>query len=173
MLKNISPVISPELLKILMEMGHGDEIVIGDGNFPAASVAQRLVRLDGHGVNEILEAVLKLMPLDTYVDAPVALMDNGDPSDTPPIWEEYKKTVTAEEGDKKFELVERFDFYDRAKKAYAVIATGETAIYANIILKKGVVFSKKEKKEWKNEFSQLISAHRAAERFSAPLTAKK
>ena len=105
MLKNISPVISPELLKILMEMGHGDEIVIGDGNFPAASVAQRLVRLDGHGVNEILEAVLKLMPLDTYVDAPVALMDNGDPSDTPPIWEEYKKTVTAEEGDKKFELV--------------------------------------------------------------------
>ncbi len=139
MLKNISPVISPELLKILMEMGHGDEIVIGDGNFPAASVAQRLVRLDGHGVNEILEAVLKLMPLDTYVDAPVALMDNGDPSDTPPIWEEYKKTVTAEEGDKKFELVERFDFYERAKKAYAVIATGETAIYANIILKKGVV----------------------------------
>lgn len=139
MLKNISPVLSPELLKILMEMGHGDEIVIGDGNFPAASVAQRLVRLDGHGVNEILEAVLKLMPLDTYVDAPVALMDNGDPSDTPPIWEEYKKTVTAEEGDKKFELVERFDFYERAKKAYAVIATGETAIYANIILKKGVV----------------------------------
>ncbi|MGN0573142.1 MAG: L-fucose mutarotase [Acutalibacteraceae bacterium] len=139
MLKNISPVISPELLKILMEMGHGDEIVIGDGNFPAASVAQRLVRLDGHGVNEILEAVLKLMPLDTYVDAPVALMDNGDPSDTPPIWEEYKKTVAAEEGDKKFELVERFDFYERAKKAYAVIATGETAIYANIILKKGVV----------------------------------
>ena len=139
MLKNISPVISPELLKILMEMGHGDEIVIGDGNFPAASVAQRLVRLDGHGVNEILEAVLKLMPLDTYVDAPVALMDNGDPSDTPPIWEKYKKTVKAEEGDKKFELVERFDFYERAKKAYAVIATGETAIYANIILKKGVV----------------------------------
>lgn len=139
MLKNISPVLSPELLKILMEMGHGDEIVIGDGNFPAASVAQRLVRLDGHGVNEILEAVLKLMPLDTYVDAPVALMDNGDPSNTPPIWEEYKKTVTAEEGDKKFELVERFDFYERAKKAYAVIATGETAIYANIILKKGVV----------------------------------
>ena len=139
MLKGIPSIISPELLKILMEMGHGDEIVIGDGNFPAASIAQRLVRLDGHGVDEILAAILKLMPLDTYVDAPVALMDNGDPSDTPPIWEEYKKTVTAEEGDKKFELVERFDFYDRAKKAYAVIATGETAIYANIILKKGVV----------------------------------
>lgn len=140
MLKNISPVISPELLKILMEMGHGDEIVIGDGNFPAASIAQRLVRLDGHGVNEILDAVLRLMPLDTYVDAPVALMDNGDASNPPPIWDEYKKTVNAIEGDKAFELVERFAFYERAKKAYCVIATGETAIYANIILKKGVVF---------------------------------
>ena len=139
MLKNISPVISPELLKILMEMGHGDEIVIGDGNFPAAANAKRLVRLDGHGVNEILEAILKLMPLDTYVDAPVALMDNGDASNPPPIWEDYKNTVLAEDGDKKFELVERFAFYERARDAYAIIATGETAIYANIILKKGVV----------------------------------
>ncbi len=139
MLKNISPIISPELLKILMEMGHGDEIVIGDGNFPAASMAQRLVRLDGHGVNEILDAILKLMPLDTYVDSPVALMDNGDAENLPPIWEDYKNTVAANEGEKSFELVERFDFYERAKKAYAVVATGETAIYANIILKKGVV----------------------------------
>lgn len=139
MLKNISPIISPKLLKILMEMGHGDEIVIGDGNFPAASIAQRLVRLDGHGVDEILDAILKLMPLDTYVDSPVALMDNGDAENLPPIWEDYKKTVTANEGEKSFELVERFAFYERAKKAYAVVATGETAIYANIILKKGVV----------------------------------
>ena len=139
MLKNISPIISPELLKILMEMGHGDEIVIGDGNFPAASVAQRLVRLDGHGVNEIVGAILRLMPLDTYVEAPVALMDNGDPANTPPIWDDYRKTVNAIEGEKKFELVERFAFYERAKKAYFVVATGETAIYANIILKKGVV----------------------------------
>lgn len=139
MLKGISPILSPELLKILMEMGHGDEIVIGDGNFPAASNAQRLVRLDGHGVNEILAAILQLMPLDTYVDAPVALMDNGDPSTPPPIWAEYRATVDAAEGDKAFELVERFAFYERAKKAYAIIATGETAIYANVILKKGVV----------------------------------
>ena len=139
MLKNISPILSPELLKILMEMGHGDEIVIGDGNFPAASIAQRLVRLDGHGVNEILDAILKLMPLDTYVDAPVGLMDNGSDGERPPIWADYEKTVKANEGDKKFELIERFAFYERAKKAYAVVATGETAIYANIILKKGVV----------------------------------
>ena len=141
MLKNISPVISPSLLKILMEMGHGDEIVIGDGNFPAASVAKRLIRLDGHGVNEVLGAILKLMPLDTYVDCPVALMDNDDPSDRPPIWAEYAETIKAEEGEKGVELVERFAFYERAKKAYCVVATGETAIYANIILKKGVVIN--------------------------------
>ncbi len=141
MLKNISPVISPELLKILMEMGHGDEIVIGDGNFPAASVAQRLVRADGHGVPEILDAILALMPLDTYVEAPVALMDNGDEQNRPEIWAEYEKIVKKNEGEKKFALEERFDFYDRARKAYAVVATGETAIYANIILKKGVVIN--------------------------------
>lgn len=141
MLKNISPVLSPELLKILMEMGHGDEIVIGDGNFPAASIAQRLVRLDGHGVPEILDAILKLMPLDTYVDEPVALMDNGDASNPPEIWATYKDIVAANEGEKNIKLEERFAFYDRAKKAYAVIATGETAIYANIILKKGVVIN--------------------------------
>lgn len=139
MLKKISPVLSPELLKILMEMGHGDEIVIGDGNFPAASIAQRLVRLDGHGVCEILDAVLDLMPLDTYVEAPVALMDNGNPAEKPEIWAKYEDIVKDKEGEKNIELVERFAFYERAKKAYAVVATGETAIYANIILKKGVV----------------------------------
>ncbi len=139
MLKNISPILSPELLKILMEMGHGDELVIGDGNFPAASVAQRLVRLDGHGVPEILDAVLRLMPLDTYVEAPVALMDNGDEANRPEIWAKYAEIVRANESDKQFQLVERFDFYDRARKAYCVVASGETAIYANIILKKGVV----------------------------------
>lgn len=141
MLKGIPSVLSPELLKILMEMGHGDEIVIGDGNFPAAANAQRLVRLDGHGVPEILDAILALMPLDTYVEAPVALMDNGDEQNRPEIWSKYEEIVKNREGDKNFQLEERFAFYDRAKKAYAVIATGETAIYANIILKKGVVIN--------------------------------
>ncbi|MCL2507803.1 MAG: L-fucose mutarotase [Oscillospiraceae bacterium] len=139
MLKNISPVLSPELLKILMEMGHGDELVIGDGNFPASSVAKRLVRADGHGVPAILDAVLALMPLDTYVDAPAALMDNGGDGERPAIWARYEEIIKAREGEKKIELVERFAFYERAKNAYAVVATGETAIYANIILKKGVV----------------------------------
>ncbi len=139
MLKNIPSILSPELLKVLMEMGHGDEIVIGDGNFPAASIAQRLIRLDGHGVPEILDAILQLMPLDTYVDAPVALMNIGEGEEIPPIWDTYQKIVQEKEGDKSIEKIERFAFYDRAKKAYAVIATGETAIYANVILKKGVV----------------------------------
>ena len=93
MLKNIPSILNPELLKILMEMGHGDERVIGDGNFPAASCAQRLVRLDGHSVPDVLDAILKLFPLDTYVDAPVALMDNGDSENRPPIWAEYEEIV--------------------------------------------------------------------------------
>ena len=139
MLKNVPSILSPELLKILMEMGHGDTIVIGDGNFPAATNAQRLVRLDGHGVPEILDAILKLMPLDTYVERPVSLMDNGDSENRPPIWEEYADIVNRNEGEKEFRLVERFQFYTEAKKAYAIIATGETAIYANVILQKGVV----------------------------------
>ncbi len=141
MLKGIPSILSPELLKILMEMGHGDELVIGDGNFPAASMAQRLVRLDGHGVPDILDAVLQLLPLDTYVDAPVALMEvvSGSGDATPPIWASYEKTVDKHQQGVKIEHVERFAFYERAKSAYAIVATGEGAIYANIILKKGVV----------------------------------
>ena len=139
MLKNVPSILSPDLLKILMEMGHGDTIVIGDGNFPAAANAQRLVRLDGHGVTEILDAILKLMPLDTYVENPVSLMDNGDSENRPPIWKDYAEVIEKNEGKKDFRLVERFQFYTEAKKAYAIIATGETAIYANVILQKGVV----------------------------------
>ena len=100
MLKNVPSIISPELLKILMEMGHGDTIVIGDGNFPAAANAKRLVRLDGHGVPEILDAILKLMPLDTYVKTPVSLMDNGDKENRPPIWDEYKKIIEKNDNQK-------------------------------------------------------------------------
>ena len=141
MLKNIPSVISPELIKILMEMGHGNEIVLADGNFPAASVAQRIIRCDGHDVPEILDAVLKLLPLDIYVDNPVALMAVVPGDDTKPtIWEKYR-SIIVESGEKfsDFEFVERFAFYERAKKAYAVVATSEKALYANIILKKGVL----------------------------------
>jgi L-fucose mutarotase len=141
MLKNVPSILSPELLKILMEMGHADELVIADGNFPSASIAQRLVRLDGHGVPPVLEAILRLFPLDVYVEKPVALMQvvPGDTVETP-IWDTYAKIIKASgETFDSFEEVERFAFYERAKKAYAVIATSESALYANIILKKGVV----------------------------------
>ena len=139
MLKNIPPIISPELLKILCEMGHGDEIVIGDGNFPAASNAKRLIRMDGHGVPEILDAVLKLIPLDTYVESPAMLMATTQDDPTPEIWAKYEKIITENNGETNISQIERFKFYERTRDAYAVIATSESALYANIILKKGVV----------------------------------
>jgi L-fucose mutarotase len=141
MLKGIPEILSPDLLKILSEMGHGDEIVIGDGNFPAASIARRLVRADGHGVPALLEAILAVIPLDTYADPNVMLMavEPGDPV-VPVIWDTYYKIITAAEHDRaRIAKIKRFAFYDRAKTAYAVIASGESALYANIILKKGVI----------------------------------
>jgi len=141
MLKGIPSILSPELLKILMEMGHGDEIAIGDGNFPAAAYAQRLVRCDGHGVSAILDAILGLMPLDQFVPQPAALMEVVPGDDTKPvIWEEYQDIVKRYEPSfGGFESMERFSFYERAKQAYAIVASGESALYANIILKKGVI----------------------------------
>lgn len=140
MLKGIPPVLSPELLKILMEMGHGDEIVLADGNFPSASMAKRLARLDGHGVTVILDAILRLFPLDGYVEKPVAFMAvvKGDDY-VPVIQNEYRAIINERAGAVGIEEMERFAFYERAKQAYAIVATGESARYANIILKKGVV----------------------------------
>ncbi|TFE28554.1 L-fucose mutarotase [Cohnella luojiensis] len=141
MLIGISSLISPELLKVIMEMGHSDEIVLADGNFPAASHAQRLIRADGHGIPELLDAILRLFPLDSYVDKPVALMQvvPGDTAETP-IWNVYGEIIEARSGfTAPFEEVERFAFYERAKNAYAIVATGEGALYANVILKKGVI----------------------------------
>ncbi len=146
MLKGIPNIISPELLKVLSEMGHGDTIVIADGNFPAESMGKdaKVIRLDGHGVPEVLDAVLQLIPLDTYVDHPVQLMEvvPGDDVETP-IWDTYKEII-GKHDDRKDKIVgniERFKFYDESKKAYAIIATGETAIYANVLLQKGVVIN--------------------------------
>jgi L-fucose mutarotase len=141
MLKGISKLISPDLIKILMEMGHADEIVIADANFPAASHAQRLVRCDGHNIPDLLNAILPLFPLDTYGVYPVSLMAvmAGDPVETP-IWDQYRAIVAEHISQvSPIEQVERFAFYERAKKAYAVVSTGEGALYANIILRKGVI----------------------------------
>ena len=144
MLKGIPQILSPELLMVLCEMGHGDRIVIADGNFPAESVGKDsiVIRCDGHVVPEILDAILKLFPLDTNVEKPVNLMEvtPGDDVETP-IWDTYKDLVAKydERGEKAFGTIERFAFYDEARKAYAIIATGEKALYANIMLQKGCV----------------------------------
>lgn len=144
MLKGISPLISPALLKALCEMGHGDELVIADGNFPSESMGRNavVIRADGHGAAEILDAVMQLIPLDTYVEKPAALMEvvPGDTCPIPAIWGEYWKILEKYEPEHcDVEMMERFAFYERAKHAYLIIATGETAIYANVLLKKGVV----------------------------------
>lgn len=144
MLKGIPPIISPALLKILDEMGHGDTIVIADGNFPSESVGKdaQVVRLDGHGVPEILDAVLTLIPLDQYVEKPVSLMDRveGDNADVS-IWKKYMEILDKAEGKgmESVNMLERFEFYEEAKNAYAVVATSERSQYANVILKKGCV----------------------------------
>ena len=147
MLKNIPPILSPELLKVLAEMGHGDRICIGDGNFPGASMAKPhncvLVRADGHGVCELLDAILQVIPLDEYVEHPVQIMEvaEKDKGMEVPIWNEYKKIVAKydERGAAAFGSVERFAFYEEARNTYCISQSGETAIYANIILQKGVV----------------------------------
>lgn len=147
MLKNIPSILSPELLKVLAEMGHGDRICIGDGNFPGASMAKAknavLVRADGHGVPELLDAILTVIPLDAYVETPAMLMETM-PCDGDleiPIWDEYKKIIAKHDprGNSAVGHYERFEFYEHAKDCYCILQSGETAIYANIILQKGVI----------------------------------
>lgn len=143
MLKGIPAIISPELLKVLCEMGHTDELTIGDGNFPGHTYGRTVIRMDGHGVPEILDAILQVFPLDTYVEHPVTLMGvvPGDDVKTP-IWEDYKEIVSRydDRGEKAFEEIDKWEFYEKTKQhSTVVIMTGEKALYANVILKKGVV----------------------------------
>ena len=147
MLKNSPSILSPELLKVLSEMGHGDRICIGDGNFPGASMAKAegaiLVRADGHGIPELLDAILQVIPLDAYVETPAMLMQKMDCDKdlVIPVWDEYKAIIAKhdERGASAVGSYERFEFYDQAKKCYCILQSGETAIYANIILQKGVI----------------------------------
>ncbi len=151
MLKGIPGILSPELLKVLCEMGHSDRLVIADGNFPAESMGKDaiVIRMDGHGAPEVLDAILQVFPTCalpiSYVDKPMNLMEvmPGDNVETP-IWKTYEEIVSRhdERGAQAVGQIERFAFYDEARKAYAIIATGETALYANIMLQKGVVINK-------------------------------
>ncbi|XP_038045826.1 fucose mutarotase-like [Patiria miniata] len=148
-LKGIPRILSPELLLALAQMGHGDEIVLADANFPSSGVCRagpREIRADGHGIPELLEAVLQLFPLDAFVPAPAMLMDlvpeHKKEKLPTPVWDKYQTLLDAAEGKHvNIEKIERFAFYERAKKAFAVVATGEEALYGNLILKKGVISS--------------------------------
>lgn len=144
MLKGIPKILSPELLKVLCEMGHSDRLVISDGNFPVPTMGKDavIIRADGHGVPELLDAILSVFPLDPYVEHPVHLMEvmPGDDVETP-IWDTYKEIIAKHDprGEKAIGTYERFQFYDESKTVYCIIATGEQALYANIMLQKGVV----------------------------------
>ncbi|MCW9718903.1 L-fucose mutarotase [Avibacterium sp. 21-599] len=146
MLKGIHPAISPELLKILAEMGHGDEIVLSDAHFPAHQLHHRVLRADGIPMSTLLTAITPLFEFDSYVDAPLIMMravegDNLDPE----VEKRYLKAIqhalqqqSAVQNLPKLARIDRFAFYERAKQAYAIVVTGECAKYGNIILKKGV-----------------------------------
>lgn len=143
MLKGIPNILSPELLKRLCEMGHSDQLVIGDGNFPAESVGKDcyVIRMDGHTVPEILDAILQVFPLDQYAEHPVSIMEKvpGDTVETP-IWDEFEKIVSKyDERENLIGQIERFAFYEKAKKSYLIIASSESALYGNIMLQKGVI----------------------------------
>jgi len=147
MLKNIPSILSPELLKVLCEMGHSDRICIGDGNFPGAAMAKAkgaiFLRADGHGVPELLDAILQVIPADTYVEKPITLMEKMecDKDLEIPVWETYKQIVAKydDRGADAVGNIDRFDFYDEAKDCYCILQSGETAIYANVIVQKGVI----------------------------------
>ncbi|WP_153768966.1 RbsD/FucU domain-containing protein [Labrenzia sp. CE80] len=141
MLRGLPSLLSPDLLFVLRSMGHGDEIVIVDANFPADSNSEVLVRLDGLPATEVLEAILQVMPLDTYDPTPALTMEVvGDPDNIPPVVASFQEIINrVADTPAAVSPLERFAFYDRAKKAFAIVQTGETRLYGNLILKKGVV----------------------------------
>lgn len=141
MLRNIPSILSPDLLHALAAMGHGDDLVIADANYPAESSGLPCIRLDGISATDVLEAVLTLLPLDGFVDDPALVMQVvGDPSAVPEIVTEFQTIIDrTADNPARIGSLERFAFYERARKAYAVVQTGERRLYGNIILKKGVI----------------------------------
>ncbi len=141
MLPGIDPILSPDLLRILRAMGHGDEIVIADANLPAEASGRPVVRLDGVEATRVLHAVLSVMPLDNFVDDPALSMQMvDDPDGVPPVVAAFQEIVdTVADNSARIRPLERFAFYDRARAAFAIVQTGERRLYGNIILKKGVL----------------------------------
>ncbi|MFV0352752.1 MAG: RbsD/FucU family protein [Oscillospiraceae bacterium] len=142
MLRNVPRIIAPELMKIMMDMGHSDTLILADANFPAASCARRLIRLDGVEVTDLLDAILQFYPLDNFVPHPVTLMQPKSDEPTPEIWDSFKNIIEKRDEEKAFTgftQIERMPFYTAAKEAYAIVQTTTTARYANIMLQKGVL----------------------------------
>ncbi|OLO75990.1 RbsD/FucU family protein [Actinomyces oris] len=142
MLRNIPANLSPELVKILLEMGHGDEILLADANFPGHHLHLTTVRADGLGIPDLLRSILTLMPLDRYSSYQVALMETVGDDPRPPVWDVYEQIWNEAEKDAgpvSVKTIERLAFYDYTPSVYAVVLTGETALYGNLILKKGVL----------------------------------
>ncbi|WP_108460875.1 RbsD/FucU family protein [Devosia naphthalenivorans] len=140
MLKNIPPILGPDLLAILRAMGHGDEIAIVDANYPADGAGPVLVRLDGVSATDVLDAILTLMPLDDFVDeAAICMQVVGNASQREPVMDEFDAIITKHEPGMKLASLERFAFYERVAKGYAIVQSGERRLYGNILLKKGVI----------------------------------
>jgi len=141
MLRNINPILSPELLYALRAMGHGDEIALVDANFPAESIGPSCIRADGSDNSVILKAVLEIMPLDTFVPDPALCMQVvDDPQAVPDTVKDFQTIINkVADAPRDIQSLERFSFYERAEKAFAVVQTGERRLYGNIILKKGVI----------------------------------
>ena len=140
MLKGIPPILGPDLLYVLRAMGHGDEIAIVDANFPGDSSGPQLIRLDGLSATDVLDAVLTLMPLDTFVDDQAFGMEVvGDPNKREQTHKEFDKLIKKHEPGMKLSMLERFAFYERVHGAFAIIQTGERRLYGNVLLKKGIV----------------------------------
>ncbi len=140
MLKNIPPILGPDLLGILRAMGHGDEIAIVDANYPADSAGPVLVRLDGVSATDVLDAILTLMPLDDFVeDAAFCMQVVGDASRREPVMDAFETIVKKHEPMMGLASLERFAFYERVRQGYAIVQTGERRLYGNILLKKGII----------------------------------
>lgn len=139
MLIGISPLLGPDLLATLCRMGHGDDIVLADAHFPAESVGRRVLRADGLGIADLLDGILPLFAVDSYVPDPIVMMApvEGDRAD-PAVHDRYREVIDRHRGAPAIRFIPRFEFYDRARQAFAVVATGDTATYANLLLRKGV-----------------------------------
>ena len=140
MLRGIDPILGPDLLFVLRAMGHGDEIAVVDANYPATEGAKRLIRAEGTDAVRMVEAILTLLPLDTFVETAAFRMEVvDDPQSVPPVCRAFEELIARHEEATRIGALERSEFYARASRCFAIVATGERRLYGNLILKKGII----------------------------------